>query len=102
MLAEIREVRKMITDRNIRDMLQLNGVFTPSPTPVYCRRCGTRLKAYYAEESVYLIRCGYCEYTGIVRASNPTEASRYFGEYHPIEKGGEEDEQHPKVSEEAR
>ena len=82
----------MITNGNMRDVLQLNGIFKPTPRPVYCRHCGTRLKAYYAEKTVYLVKCGYCEYVGIVSAENPTEAAKHFGMEtdNQTEKGGAE------------
>ena len=62
--------------------------YAPTMTDVRCRTCGTRLKVYYAEEKLYAVKCGYCEYVGLVKADNPTHAMRFFGEY--AEKGGEQ------------
>lgn len=55
--------------------------YTPTMTDVRCRMCGTRLKAYYAEEKLYAVKCGFCEYIGLVKTDNPTQAMRFFGEY---------------------
>lgn len=69
--------------------------YFPTPTRVDCRSCGTRLKAYYAGERLYAVKCGYCEAITLVKANNPTEAARYVGEYAEeayVFKRGAEDE----------
>lgn len=70
----------MEEDKKIRDILKTDVLFRPTATPIYCRECGTRLKFYYAEERVCAVKCGYCEYIGIVRADSPNKAAFYFGE----------------------
>lgn len=71
----------MIVDQKIFNAFTVNANYQPTPTAVYCRNCGTRLKAYYAENRLYAVKCGYCETVTLVMANNPTEAARYVGEY---------------------
>ena len=73
-------------DFKIRAILKMENMFRPTSRPVYCNKCGTRLKVYYAEEKVCAVKCGYCEYIGIVKAGSYDEAALYFGS----EKGGAE------------
>lgn len=77
-----------MNDRKFHKAFLSDAYFVPSPTAVYCRNCGTRLKTYYAELRLYAVRCGYCETITLVRASNPTEAARYVGDY---EKGADDE-----------
>jgi hypothetical protein len=70
---------EMEEDKKFRDILTSDVLFKPTLTPIYCRKCGTRLKVYYAEERVCAVKCGYCEYIGIVKANNPMQAAFYFG-----------------------
>lgn len=63
--------------------------YTPTLTDVRCRVCGTRLKVYYAERQLYAVKCCFCETISLVKANNPTEAMRYFGEYGKKEGGDE-------------
>lgn len=53
--------------------------YKPIDTHVYCNKCDTRLKVYYAEERLYAVRCCYCESITLVKASNPVEAASYVG-----------------------
>lgn len=73
-------------DKIIRSVLTMGNYFKPPITPIYCKECGTKLKVYYAEEKVYAVKCGYCEYIGVVKAKNPDEAALCFGK-----KGGEQE-----------
>lgn len=68
-------------DKTLHDAYKSDAYYTPTLTPVYCHRCGTRLKTYYAEDRLYAVKCGFCETVTLVRASNPTEAMRYVGSY---------------------
>ena len=72
-------------DITIRKVLEMTKLFRPTSKPIYCNKCGTKLKVYYAENKVYAVKCGYCESIGIVKANNPDDASLYFGN----EKGGD-------------
>ena len=56
-----------------------NNVYYKPIEPIYCHKCGTRLKVYYAEERLYAVRCCYCESITLVKASNPAEAASYVG-----------------------
>ena len=73
-------------DNAIHRVYKQDLYYTPTLTDVRCRTCGTRLKVYYAEEKLYAVKCGFCEYIGLVKACDPTHAMRFFGEY--AEKGG--------------
>lgn len=73
-------------DITIRKVLEMTNLFRPTSKPIYCNKCGTKLKVYYAEEKVCAVKCGYCEYIGIVKANSYEDASLYFGN----EKGGGE------------
>lgn len=68
----------------IREIPGMPNMFIPTSRPIYCNKCDTKLKVYYAEEKVYAVKCGYCEYVGVAKANNPEEAALYFG------KGGAE------------
>lgn len=70
-------------DVKFHEVYKADVVYTPTLTDVRCGTCGTRLKVYYAEEQLYAVKCGFCEYIALVKASNPTMAMRYFGEYAP-------------------
>ena len=72
----------------IRSALTMNNLFRPTQKPIYCNKCGTRLKVYYAEEKVCVVKCGYCEYIGIVKADSYEDAALHFGKE---KEGGEED-----------
>lgn len=71
----------MIVENKMHDAFTADAYYTPMATAVYCRNCGTRLKAYYAESQLYAVKCGYCETVTLVKASCPTEAARYVGDY---------------------
>lgn len=71
----------MIVEKKMFDAFCANAQYNPTPTAVYCRNCGTRLKTYYAESRLYAVKCGYCETVTLVKANNPTEAARYVGDY---------------------
>lgn len=71
----------MVVEKKMWDAFGANAQYNPTPTAVYCRNCGTRLKAYYAESRLYAVKCGYCETVTLVTANNPTEAARYVGDY---------------------
>ena len=71
----------MSIDNLLHQVYTCDAYFQPTPSPVVCRKCGTRLKAYYAEARLYAVKCGYCESITLVKASHPTEAARYVGEY---------------------
>ena len=68
-------------DQIIRDIYDARIYYQATATPVYCRNCGTRLKTYYAEGRLYIVKCAYCETLTFVQANNPTEAARYVGEF---------------------
>ena len=68
-------------DQKIKDIYNANVYYQPTTTPVYCKNCATRLKTYYAEERLYIVKCAYCETLTFVQANNPTEAARYVGEF---------------------
>ena len=68
-------------DDKFHEAYTADAYYCPSPTAVYCRNCGTRLKVYYAEGRLYAVKCGYCESITLVKASNPTQAARFVGEY---------------------
>lgn len=71
----------MILEQKFFAAYNADACYQPTPTEVYCRNCGTRLKVFYAEGRLYAVKCGYCETVTLVRANNPTEAARYVGEY---------------------
>ena len=71
----------MILEQKLLSAYNADALYQPTPTAVYCRNCGTRLKTFYAEGGLYAVKCGYCETVTLVRANNPTEAARYVGEY---------------------
>lgn len=68
-------------DARMHRIYKQDANYTPTLTDVRCRMCGTRLKVYYAEERLHAVKCGFCEYIGLVKADNPTHAMRFFGEY---------------------
>ena len=87
---ELREIEKMgitdgrysmETDKNFHNAYNQRANYTPTATPLYCKKCSTRLKVYYAEDRLYAVKCGFCETVTLVKADNPTEAARYVGEY---------------------
>ena len=78
----------MEVDKNFRDILKSDVLFRPTATPICCNHCGTKLKVYYAEERVCVVKCGYCEYIGIVKSSNLDLAALHFGK--KAKKGGAE------------
>lgn len=53
--------------------------YKPTEPPVYCKKCDTRIKVYYAEERLYAVRCCYCESITLVKAANPVAAASYVG-----------------------
>lgn len=81
----------MSIDSRLHGIYDAELFYHPTPTAVYCNNCGTRLKAYYAEGGLYVVKCGYCDTITIVKASNPTQAARYVGDYE--RKGGADDDQ---------
>ncbi len=70
-----------MNDKKYHEAFKADAYFTPPPTAVRCRNCGTKLKVYYAEESLYAVKCCYCETITLAKARNPVEAARYVGEY---------------------
>lgn len=43
---------------------------------VFCRRCGTEIEAYYAENCVYALRCaGGCPGVFLIEGKNPRDAA---------------------------
>lgn len=70
----------MIDDK-FHEVYKADVLYHPALTDVRCRECGTRLKVYYCENGLYAVKCGYCDYIALVKASNPTTAMRYFGEF---------------------
>lgn len=66
-------------DLYIRSLLSMDNQFRPTSKPICCNTCGTKLKVYYAEEKVCAVKCGYCEYIGVVKANSYDEAALYFG-----------------------
>lgn len=68
-------------DKKMTDAYEARAQYSPTPTPIYCKNCGTRLKTYYAESRLYAVKCGYCETVTLVKASNPTEAALYVGDH---------------------
>lgn len=73
--------KNMILDDKFHEIYKSDAHYQPTLTDVRCRVCGTRLKVYHAEEQLYVVKCGFCEYIALVKANNPTMAMRYFGEY---------------------
>lgn len=73
-------------DITIRNILKMDNLFKPTYKPIFCNKCGTKLKVYYAEEKVCAVKCGYCDYIGIVKANSYEDAALYFG----MEEGGAE------------
>ncbi len=71
----------MVVENKMHDAFSADAYYTPMATAVYCRNCGTRLKVFYAEDCLYSVKCGYCETITLVRASNPTEAMLYVGDF---------------------
>lgn len=69
----------MLTDKIFHDAYQQDAFYTPLPTAVFCRNCGTHLKVYYAEERLYAVKCAYCETATLVRAANPVKAAEFVG-----------------------
>ena len=80
-----------MSDKTFHLAFKQDVPYFPTAAKVNCRNCGTRLKVYYAERRLYAVKCGYCETITLVKASNPTEAQRYVGEYaeeaHVLQKG---------------
>ncbi|MBP0983065.1 MAG: hypothetical protein J6A19_05000 [Oscillospiraceae bacterium] len=46
---------------------------------VRCRKCDTKLRTYYAEDRLYAVKCGYCDYIALVKAGSPSEAAMAVG-----------------------
>lgn len=67
-------------DDKFHEVFNSGACYVPAHD-IRCRNCRTRLKVYYAENRLYSVKCGYCETLTLVKASNPTEAMRYVGEY---------------------
>ena len=86
-VAEEKGARGMILEQKFFAAYNADAYYQPTPTAVYCRNCGTRLKAFYAENRLYSVKCGYCETITLVLANHPTEAARYVGEYERSENG---------------
>lgn len=68
----------MIDDK-FHEAFTADAYYRPTPDDIRCRRCGTRLKAYYAEDRLYAVKCGFCETITLVKAGNPSDAARYVG-----------------------
>ena len=81
----------MILDKKMCDAYYATAQYQPTPTAVYCRNCGTRLKAYYAESRLYAVKCGYCKTITLVKASNRpiTNGSPSVNIPIPMKAGGE-------------
>ena len=68
-----------MTDKIFHDAFEQAGYYRPTEPAVCCRKCGTRLKTYYAEGRLYAVKCGYCESVTLVKAGNPIEAAEFVG-----------------------
>lgn len=66
-------------DDKFHEVFAADALYRPTPEDVRCRNCGTRLKAYYAENRLYAVKCGYCEMITLVKARNPSDAARFVG-----------------------
>lgn len=53
--------------------------YVPTTSDIRCKNCDSRLKVYYCGESLYAVKCGYCETITLVRAKNSYEAAKYVG-----------------------
>lgn len=68
-------------DNMIHDIYSAMLPYTklPCDANVRCRICGTQLKTYYAENRLYLVKCGYCDMVTMVKASSPFNAAVMVG-----------------------
>lgn len=48
-------------------------------TAILCQRCGQPLDVHYAEERLYVVRCGACKTVALVEAFSPKEAAKKVG-----------------------
>ncbi len=67
-------------DRLMHAVYRADVMYRESTIGVMCRRCGTRVKAYYCEDRLYAVRCDGCESVTLVRAQSPIDAMLVVGE----------------------
>lgn len=68
----------------MRNAYKAPALYRPLTEDIRCRNCGTKLKAYYAEDRLYAVKCGYCETITLVEASNPQQAARFVGDTYGV------------------
>lgn len=63
------------------ELYDTSVVFSPLPNgeSMVCPVCKTKLKVYYAENRLYVIKCVYCNNISLTKASNPIEACKNIG-----------------------
>ena len=68
-------------DRTIHDIFNSSTMYKklPNNASVRCKECDTPLKTYYAEDRLYLVKCGFCETVTMIKASNPIIAAAMVG-----------------------
>ena len=71
----------MSFDHTVHDVFQARVKYDklPQDADVRCCKCGTRLKTYYAEGQLYLVKCGYCDMITMVKTKSPKEAACLVG-----------------------
>ena len=67
-------------DELIHEVYRLSVLYKETPQKIPCKNCGTELKAYYAEDRLYTVKCEKCDYIAIVKANSPSEAAMMFSE----------------------
>lgn len=48
-------------------------------TAIPCQRCCRPLDVHYAEERLYVVRCGFCKTVILTHAPDPYTAARRYG-----------------------
>lgn len=68
-------------DQTIHEIFSSTTLYKklPNKAVIRCKECGTPLKTYYAEERLYLVKCGFCETVTMLKASSPITAAAMIG-----------------------
>lgn len=68
-------------DKTIHEIFSSTTMYKnlPNNAVVRCKECETPLKTYYAEDRLYLVKCGFCETVTMIKASSPITAAAMVG-----------------------
>ena len=77
-------------DKTFHEVYKADVLYRPiHGYQVCCHSCGTKLKAYYAEDRLYAVKCGYCDTVALVKAESPAQAAMIVGKRVFKERGDE-------------